>query len=148
MGCLASLAPLLRAPERTVVIGAKNFSEQYILARLIGDRLGQAGYRVAYREGLGSGVALRALREGDIDVYVDYSGTIWADSMHRADAPPRRSVLAGIARFLRPSGAVVLGPLGFQNAYALAMRRDRARALGVSDLADLSRVAPRLETNQ
>ncbi|WP_419827280.1 ABC transporter permease/substrate-binding protein [Sphingomonas sp.] len=137
-------AALARPARPTIVIGAKNFSEQFILARVIGDRLTAAGYAVSFREGLGSGVALHALRGGDVDVYVDYSGTIWADAMHRSDAAPRETMLAGIRRFLAPSGATVLGPLGFENAYALAMRRDRARGLGVGDLADLARVAPRL----
>jgi osmoprotectant transport system permease protein len=142
---LALAAAALIGPARaTVTIGAKNFSEQFILARLIGDRLERAGYAVTYREGLGSGVALHALQGGDIDAYVEYSGTIWADSMHRTDRASRSGTIAGIARFVAPSGAVVAGPLGFENAYALAMRRDRAAALGIRDLDDLARAAPRL----
>jgi osmoprotectant transport system permease protein len=125
--------------QRSVVIGAKNFSEQYILARLIGDRLEHAGYAVSYREGLGSAVALRALRQGDIDVYVDYSGTIWADSMHRDVPAPKAETLAAIGAFLKP--AAVIGPLGFENAYALAMRKGR----GIADLRGLGPVAPSLK---
>src|SRR5690606_18570079 len=53
----AQFAPALRGDAReTVVIGAKSFSEQYVLARLIGQRLEQAGYAVEYRDGLGSAV--------------------------------------------------------------------------------------------
>ena len=138
-------ASTLAGPARRVVtVGAKNFSEQYILARLIGERLERAGFTVAYREGLGSAVALRALRSGDIDAYVDYTGTIWADSMHRQRAAPRGETMAGIAAFLKPSGAVVAGPLGFENAYALAMRRAAAARLGIASLADLARAAPSL----
>ncbi|MGJ3629014.1 glycine betaine ABC transporter substrate-binding protein [Sphingomonas sp. MMS24-JH45] len=60
--------PLMDLAERRVVIGAKNFSEQYILARLIGDRLERAGYRVDYRDGLGSAVAFGAVAgEADAD---------------------------------------------------------------------------------
>ena len=71
-----ALFPALPAARGTVTIGAKGFSEQYILARLIGHRLEAAGYKVRYREGLGSAVAFSALASGDVDVYVDYSGTI------------------------------------------------------------------------
>jgi osmoprotectant transport system permease protein len=137
MGLAAACAPLLGGSGETVVIGAKNFSEQFILARLIGNRLEQAGYAVSYREGLGSAVALRALRSGDIDVYVDYSGTIWADSMHRDRPAPRAQTLAGIADFLKP--AALVGPLGFENAYALAMK-----PRGISDLRALAATAPAL----
>ena len=78
-GVLVALTPLWPSSERTIVVGAKNFSEQYILARLIGHRLEAAGYHVRYREGLGSAVIYSALASGDIDVYVDYSGTIWTN---------------------------------------------------------------------
>ncbi|WP_454886268.1 ABC transporter permease/substrate-binding protein [Sphingomonas oryzagri] len=138
IGLLAACAPMLGDGQKTVVVGGKNFSEQYILARLIGDRLEKAGYAVSYREGLGSAVALRALKQGDIDVYVDYSGTIWADSMHRKKPAPRAETLAGIAGFLKP--AALVGPLGFENAYALAMKKGR----GISDLQGLAQTAPSL----
>ncbi|USI73385.1 ABC transporter permease/substrate-binding protein [Sphingomonas morindae] len=147
-GLALALAPLLaplvaaRGAGRTVTIGAKNFSEQFILARLIGDWLGRAGYRVRYAEGLGSAVALRALRRGDIDAYVDYSGTIWADAMGRHSVAPAAVMLPAIAGWLRPAG--LAGPLGFENAYALAMREESARRLGIATLADLAPRAPGL----
>jgi osmoprotectant transport system permease protein len=138
IGLLGACAPLIGGGQKTVVIGAKNFSEQYILARLIGDRLQRAGYAVSYREGLGSAVALRALKQDDIDVYVDYSGTIWADAMHRADVLPRTRTLAGIADFLKP--AALVGSLGFENAYALAMKKEG----DIGDLQQLASTAPSL----
>src|SRR4051812_41268362 len=67
----------------TLVIGAKNFSEQYILASAIERRLQAAGYRTARRDNLGSTIAYQALAAGDIDVYVDYSGTLWANILRR-----------------------------------------------------------------
>jgi len=129
-------------PSRpAVVIGAKNFSEQFILARVIGDRLEGAGFVVRYREGLGSAVALRALESGDVDVYVDYAGTIWTNAMQRTDTPPAPTMAAGIDAWLRGrQGARVIGPLGFENAYALAMK---PRA-GVETIADLAGIAPGL----
>jgi osmoprotectant transport system permease protein len=138
-GLAAALLAGRPTSRETVVIGAKNFSEQYILARLIGDRLARAGYDVAYREGLGSAVIHRALTLGEIDVYVDYSGTVWANEMKRAATPPRAAMLAGIAAWERQtSGTRMLGALGFENAYAFAMQDARARRLGIASLADLS----------
>ena len=86
-GVALALAPLTMGGSRadTITIGAKGFSEQYILARLIGNRLSEAGYSVRYREGLGSAVAFEALASGDVDVYVDYTGTLWTNMMERED---------------------------------------------------------------
>ncbi len=131
--------------HQTVVIGAKNFAEQYVLASAIETRLREAGYRTERRDDLGSAVAYRALAGGGIDVYVDYTGTLWANVLGRADTPPAPIMRAAIALELEArDGVRVLGALGFENAYALAMRRDRAETLGIRSLADLARAAPRL----
>jgi osmoprotectant transport system permease protein len=127
------------------VIGAKNFSEQYILAELMADRLERAVATVSRKEDLGSAVAYRALAAGEIDAYVDYSGTLWTSVLNRQDNPGRAQVLAGLTRDLKArDGVLVLGSLGFENAYAFAMRADRAQALGVASLTDLAARAPGL----
>ena len=142
---LAQYAPWRGATGDTVVIGAKSFSEQYILSRLIGQRLEDAGYRVEYRDGLGSAVVHRAVTTGAIDISVDYTGTLWANELKREDNPGREAMYEAIVEWKeRTSDARIFGRLGFENAYAFAMRSDRARALGVSSLTDLSGVARRL----
>ena len=143
-GILAALAPMLPTGQKSVVVGAKGFSEQYILARLLGHRLERAGYRVTYREGLGSGVAFAALKGGDIDVYVDYSGTIWTNEMKRTDVPPRAAIVAGIGSWAARRNLRLLGTLGFENAYAFAMRGQAATRLGIRSLDDLVAQAPAL----
>ena len=142
---VAPLAAALAPRPSTYVIGAKNFSEQYILAELMADRLEGQGARVSRKINLGSAVAYRALAAGEIDAYVDYSGTLWANVLNRIDNPGRAAVLDGLRTELkRRDGVVLLAPLGFENAYALAMRRDRADALGIKTLADLTAKAPDL----
>ena len=144
-GGAAALAPSFAASGRPVVIGAKNFSEQYILAALFADRIERAGGTAEIKSGLGSAVAYRALAGGDVDAYVDYAGTLWTNVLGRRDTPPAPVMIAALTRELRArDGVRVLGPLGFENAYALAMRADRASALGVRNIADLARVAPKL----
>ncbi|WP_394663299.1 glycine betaine ABC transporter substrate-binding protein [uncultured Sphingomonas sp.] len=148
LGCALATQPLWPrggAARQQVVIGAKNFSEQYILARLIGDRLTRAGYDVSYRDGLGSTVAFEATAGGRVDVYVDYAGTLWTTAMHRHDSPPRAAMLAALKDWAATRDVAMLGPLGFENAYAFAMKAPLARRLGVTSLADLARVAPRLK---
>jgi len=146
-GTLAALAPLvvLGGPVDTVVIGAKNFSEQSILAQVMADRLHAAGFSVTQKTDLGSAVAYRAVASGEIDAYVDYSGTLWTNVLKRTDNPPRAELLKQLTQTLRARDGVDLqGALGFENAYALAMRRDRAQALGIRTIADLARRAPEL----
>ena len=146
LGVAAALAAQFGGSrDDTVVIGAKTFSEQYILARLIGQRLEDEGFAVEYRDGLGSAVAHSAAASGAIDIYVDYTGTIWANQMQRTDNPGRDAMYEAIAAWERETGgARVFGKLGFENAYGFAMRQDRARQFGVETLADLATVAPQL----
>ncbi len=129
----------------TYVVGAKNFSEQYILADLMTERIRRQGRAATARVDLGSVIAFRALASSDIDAYVDYSGTVWANILKRTDSPPRARMLEEMRTALRKDfGVVLLGALGFENAYTLAMRRDRAQELGIRTIADLARRAPEL----
>ncbi|HEY1414449.1 MAG TPA: ABC transporter permease/substrate-binding protein [Caulobacteraceae bacterium] len=141
VGATLALSPLWATGAAPAYrIGAKNFSEQYILADLMAARLEADGARVETRDDLGSATIYRALAAGEIDVYVDYSGTLWANVLERTDNPGRAAVLTGLRTELaRRDGVLLLGPLGFENAYALAMRQDRARALGIASLDDLAR---------
>jgi osmoprotectant transport system permease protein len=144
-GVVAATAPRWIAPQRTVVVGAENFSEQFILSRLIGERLRRAGYAVEYRDGLGSAVIFRALASGGVDVFVGYGGTIWADEMRRRDTPPHAAMDRAVGAWAaRTYGVRLLGPLGFENAYAFAMRGSDARARGIATLANLAAQSPRL----
>jgi osmoprotectant transport system permease protein len=145
VGILVALTPMLPHRQPTVVVGAKGFSEQYILARLIGHRLTAAGYRVEYREGLGSAVVFGALSSGDVDVYVDYSGTIFTNQMKRTDVPSRAEIVRQVSAWTAEQHHItLLGPLGFENAYAFAMRGDTARRRGLRSLTDLVAQAPDL----
>jgi osmoprotectant transport system permease protein len=147
VGTALALAPLAAGggPGVRVVVGAKNFSEQYILASLMSDRLRSAGFNVSEKDDLGSAVAYQAVASGEVDAYVDYSGTLWTNVLKRTDNPPRQLLLAQLTQALKArDGVVVLGALGFENAYALAMRRDEAEKLGIHSIADLALHAPDL----
>ena len=142
---LGALAPSLSRPAATYTIGTKPFTEQYVLAALIQDRLRGNGLTSQRRDGLGSSVIFDALRSGEIDVYVDYSGTIWTNQLRRSDIKPSDEMLADIrTELLQRYGIATVGGLGFENAYALAMRADRAAALGIRSLADLAAHARQL----
>ena len=136
---VAALLPGYARPHATYVVGAKTFTEQYVLAALIDQRLAAAGLSAETRQGLGSNVLFDALANNEIDVAVDYSGTIWTNRMHRDDVPSRGKVLDDLRQWLKATyGVRLLGNLGFENAYALAMRRDKAEQLGIRTIADLA----------
>ena len=148
LGCLglialivATLVPSFARAKNTYSVGAKNFTEQYILSSLIAQRLQAAGLSASPREGLGSAVIFEALAANDIDVYVDYSGTLWVNQFRR-EIEPRAKLLDDLKTTLKEKyGITQLGDLGFENAYALVMPRKRAEALGIRTIADLAPLA-------
>jgi osmoprotectant transport system permease protein len=77
---------------------------------------------------------------------VDYVGTLWTNVLGRRDVQPRAVMLPELTRWMADEyGVLVLGSLGFENAYSLAMRPDRAEAMGVRTIGDLARHAPELK---
>jgi osmoprotectant transport system permease protein len=145
----ASAAPALwQGDEKPVAIGAKTFTEQYILAALLAGQIEErTGHATRSVSSLGSTVVFDALRTGELDAYVDYSGTIWATIMKRDTLPEDRGqVLREVGRYLEAEhGVSMLGSLGFENTYALAMRASQAQELGISRISDLTVHAPGLE---
>ncbi len=144
----ASIAPKLLFPTQDrITIGAKTFTEQYILSEIMAQTIQEATkLDTTVMQSLGSTVAFDALRTGQLDVYVDYSGTIWATIMKRDKLPSNRNeVLSKVARYLADEhGIVQVSALGFENTYALAMRDQQARELGIRRISDLTPSAPRL----
>ncbi|HEX2572413.1 MAG TPA: glycine betaine ABC transporter substrate-binding protein [Polyangia bacterium] len=162
LGVFGLLAALAAAPvvggalgrgTAPIVIGAKTFTEQYILSRIVAGRIAEATHRPTETlDSLGSTVAFDALRTGQIDVYVDYSGTLWAtvlaSNQGEAQAGPmdRAAVLREVEQKLRERyGVLVAARLGFENTYALAVRRADAERLGLRRISDLGRHAPGLK---
>src|ERR1700676_800273 len=138
----ATLVPSMARSPTSYIVGAKTFAEQYVLSALIAQRLRAAGLSATSREGLGSNVIFDALASGDIDVYVDYSGTLWANQFHHSDIKPHEQLLGELKAILAQQNITLLGELGFENAYALVMPRKRAEQLGIHSIADLASHAP------
>ena len=134
----ATLLPTLARSPSSYIVGAKTFAEQYVLSALIAERLRAAGFSASAREGLGSSVIFEALAANEIDVYVDYSGTLWLNQFHRADMLPREKLLGELKNILAKQDITLFGELGFENAYALVMPKQRAEALGIHSIADLA----------
>jgi osmoprotectant transport system permease protein len=114
-------------------VGSKRFTESYILGEIIAQ---SAGPDVVHERGLGNtGIVVAALRNGSIDVYPEYTGTIAREilkSETAADLPSLNDALA-------PLGLGVGVPLGFNNTYGLATREEQAQRLGIQSISDLAR---------
>jgi osmoprotectant transport system permease protein len=112
-------------------IGSKRFTESYVLGEILAQTAqGQ------HKPGLGNtGIVFAALKAGSIDLYPEYAGTI-AKEILKLDG---ESGIEELNRVLARQGLGVGVPLGFSNGYALAMREDRAQALGIRRLSDLAK---------
>jgi osmoprotectant transport system permease protein len=119
----------------TLRIGSKRFTESYVLGEVLKQAVdGKAA--VEYRPGMGNtGILYAALKAGAIDLYPEYTGTI-AREILKAEGNPS---LEEIDRQLASQGLGAAVKLGFNNSYALAMREERAQALGIRTLSDLAK---------
>jgi osmoprotectant transport system permease protein len=135
-----------RQGDSPVVVASKPFGESFILAELFAQLLERRGFTVDRRPGLGATeVAFTALRSGAVDVYPEYTGT---GLLAVLKEPPQHDAAAVFARvaqeFPRRYGVRWLPPLGFENTYAIAVRRQTAKEFSLETLSDLARAAPRL----
>src|SRR5438874_7865873 len=116
-----------------VFIGSKKFTESYVLAEIAKRALENAGIKVEHRPGMGGTIILwEALRGGGIDVYPEYTGTIAEEMLKQPGAS-----IAQIRNALSAQGIAMTDDLGFNNTYALVMRRDQSEQLGLTTISDL-----------
>ena len=119
-----------------VVIGSKKFTESYVLGEIAKRTLTDAGIPAEHRQGMGGTIILwEALRGGQIDAYPEYTGTI-ATEILKSDSSVS---LDQIRDSLEKLGVGMTAPLGFNNTYALVMRRSEAQRLGIRTISDLQR---------
>ncbi len=134
-------------PERAIVVASKPFGESYLLAEMFAQLLEARGFEVDRRLGLGATeITFEALRTEAIDVYPEYTGTGLLAILGEQPSRDPQEVYHKVAREFRERwGARWLPPLGFQNTYAIAVRRETARRLNLATLSDLARVSKTLQ---
>ena len=126
--------PTSSSSAADVVIGSKKFTESYVLGEIGKRILSDAAIPAEHRQGMGGTIILwEALRGGQIDAYPEYTGTI-ATEILKSD--PSLS-LDQIRDSLEKLGVGMTAPLGFNNTYALVMRRSEAQRLGIHTISDL-----------
>jgi osmoprotectant transport system permease protein len=142
---VGGIAAISVAPQRErVVVGSKNFTEQVILGELVAQAIERyTALPVDRRLNLGGTfICDRALRAGDVDVYVEYSGTALTAVHHQPVNRDPARVLEDIRRLYADAGVTLRKPLGFDNTFALLVRGADARALGLATLSQLAAHAP------
>src|SRR5262245_39660704 len=119
-----------------VVIGSKKFTESYVLGEIAKRTLTDAGIPAEHHQGMGGTIILwEALRGEQIDAYPEYTGTI-ATEILKSDSTLS---LDQIRNSLKKVGVGMTAPLGFNNTYALVVRRSEAQRLGIRTISDLQR---------
>jgi osmoprotectant transport system permease protein len=143
---LSSRLPAPRPPDRPVVVASKPFGESYLLAEMFAQLLEARGLHADRRPGLGATeIAFRALESGAIDVYPEYTGTGLLAILGEQPLGSAAAVYQRVSReFKARYGVQWLAPLGFQNSYAIAVRRATSDSLHLATLDDLARAAPSL----
>ncbi|MEM8983053.1 MAG: glycine betaine ABC transporter substrate-binding protein [Pseudomonadota bacterium] len=133
------LLPAGGATAETIAIGSKNFPESYLLAEIAAQWLEAGGHPVERRFGFGgTQLVFGALADGDVDLYPEYNGTITRTILEDASIDGDADRLASL---LDERELAFVGRLGFNNTYAVAVRREQAEARGWRDISDLAAVS-------
>lgn len=119
-----------------IVVGSKKFTESYVLGGIAKTVLERAGFAVQERAGMGGTIILwQALSGGQIDVYPEYTGTIDEEILKTKEPLSHEEMRTALEKF----GVGMSTDLGFNNTYALVMRRTEAAKLGIQTISDLRR---------
>lgn len=119
-----------------VQIGSKKFTEGIVLGEVLTALVADAGLPVRHRRALGgTRIVYNALANGEIDAYVEYTGTLLKEVL--SDLPPGADPETALRARLAQDGIVLGGAIGFENNFALGMPRATAAALGISRISDL-----------
>jgi glycine betaine/choline ABC-type transport system substrate-binding protein len=140
LGAGALAASVVGSDTTSVVVGSKNFTEQVVLGELLAQTLERRGISVTRRLNLGGTfICDQAIRAGDIDVYVEYTGTALTAILKQPVSRDAGAVLATTRELYAARGLSVLPPLGFNNTFAILVRRADASALGLRTIGDLQK---------
>jgi glycine betaine/choline ABC-type transport system substrate-binding protein len=124
--------------QKPIVVGSKNFTESVLLGEIVAQRLEKAGCQVTRKLNLGGTLVCdRAITAGSLDVYPEYSGTALTAILGRKISGDRQWVMGTVARDYEKRGLHWGPALGFENTFAMIVRRDDAQRHGLHTISDL-----------
>ena len=134
-----------KSEQRAIVIGSKNFTESVLLGELLAQQLESAGCRVDRRLNMGGTfVCDSAVRSGAIDAYVEYSGTALTAILKQPSRNDRAAVDSIVRDAYAKAGLRWSAPLGFNNTFAMIVRKADAERDGLRTISDLGKVAAKI----
>jgi osmoprotectant transport system permease protein len=123
-----------KAQGKVLLVGSKAFTESVILGDMVVRLVKASGGQAVHKSGLGGTQILwQGLLRGDIDVYPDYTGTLYNEQFYGKGL----TTLGQLESELAKLGLGVTQPLGFNNSYAIGMRREKAKKLGITRISQL-----------
>jgi osmoprotectant transport system permease protein len=127
-----------------VVIGSKNFTEQFVLGEIMAQLIErETSIKVQRKLNLGDTLVCEtAMRAGDLDLYVEYTGTALTAIFKQPVILDRDEVSARVAASYAATGRTMLQSLGFNNTYVILVRGDDAQRLGVKTISDIAKYTP------
>jgi osmoprotectant transport system substrate-binding protein/osmoprotectant transport system permease protein len=142
---IVSSGAAARRSAGAIVVGSKNFTEQLVLGEIVAQAIERgAGMPVQRRLNLGGTLICdRALAGGEIDAYVEYTGTALTAVFHQPIEADSSRVFATVRDLYARTGRTLVAPLGFNNTFAILVRARDARALGLRTIDDAVPAAPR-----
>ncbi len=138
----AAAAPAAENQATPIIVGAKNFPEQYVLGQLYKQALEAKGFEVQYKENIGSTELIdSALRSGKVTIYPEYVGIALSVTFKRKTLPKTDGGTYALAnRLYARRGQTLLRQTPFQDRDVIAVTRATARKYGLRSLADLKKV--------
>ncbi|MFY9257498.1 MAG: glycine betaine ABC transporter substrate-binding protein, partial [Dethiobacteria bacterium] len=127
------------AGKPKIIVSSKNFTEQLIVGNMVGLLMEDAGYPVDYKLRLGgTGLIHEALVNGEINVYIEYTGTALTVMLKEDPLSDPDEVYERVKEAYQEKWNLVwLEPWGFNNTYTVTMQREVARELGIEKISDL-----------
>jgi osmoprotectant transport system substrate-binding protein len=138
----AAAAPAAETQATPIIVGAKNFPEQYVLGQLYRQALEAQGFEVQYKENIGSTELIdSALRSGRVTIYPEYTGIMLSVTFKRKSLPKTAAATYALAkRLYERRGQTLLRRTPFQDRDVIAVTRATANRYGLRTIADLKKV--------
>ena len=125
----------------TIVIGTKNFTEEYVLGQLYKQALEGAGFKVSYKENIGSSELIdTAITSGKINFYPEYTGVIVLDLAKETSPKTAAATYAAAKKFEETRGLTLLNATPFYDSDSFGMLTSTAKKLGVKTIGDMKKV--------
>jgi osmoprotectant transport system substrate-binding protein len=137
-GAIVTVSFAASAQAATIVVGGKNFTEQYLLSEMTAQLLKAKGYDVEKKDGMGSTVVRQAQINGQIDVYWEYTGTSLVTYNHVKKRMSAGQTYQTVKRLDAKKGLTWLSPSRANDTYALAVQRSNAKTDAIKTLSDLA----------